>query len=262
MHKLLSIAASIALFITPTPSKANENDEIVNMMVNMVKQSGQLATISQCLDMTEHAFIQGYKKTIAACIPVDGLEGDCIISTVSKNLGISQERFSQCSGKPEVEIVEEDQFDHLSEEEFIAQMEQKKQEGIAQLKEMAALAKQSSQNTEKQINLPIYQSSSIASHQVRGFKVSKGKTTLPMATFTTSDSPEKVAEFYKSALPSFKVERSENVYFVMEDVPDNLFELSLDMENYPLYFVEHVEIYSLNIGGEKMTHIVIVYEPS
>jgi hypothetical protein len=88
----------------------------------------------------------------------------------------------------------------------------------------------------------------------------KGKTTLPVATFTTKDSVEKVAEFYKKSLPDFEINNNMDVYYVMKKIPADLIELSFDTENLPLYFIEHIEIYSLKVSGEETTFIVISYE--
>jgi hypothetical protein len=91
---------------------------------------------------------------------------------------------------------------------------------------------------------------------------SKGKLTLPIATLTSEDSVETVVDFYKKALPNFKIEQSNDLYYIMENPPKDLFKLSMDVENLPLYFVPHIEIYSLKVSGKETTFIVVSYKPS
>jgi hypothetical protein len=84
-----------------------------------------------------------------------------------------------------------------------------------------------------------------------------------MATLTTNDSVEKVVEFYKKSLPDFEIKNNNTgLYYVMKNIPDDLIKLSFDTENLPLYFIEHIEIYSLKVSDKDTTFIVMSYKPS
>jgi hypothetical protein len=248
-------------------TQANEKDAMVEMIVNMMKQSVDLDSLSNCLGVTETNFIDAYTKTIEVCIPKDGLEGNCMEELAPEILGISKTKFDSCTPDDDVsehehehEHEEDIDYSALSEEEMTALREKKQAEGMALMEEMAAIMKKSSEGTESKISLPVYSPSTIASHYNRGMQNNKGKTTLPVATFTTKDSVEKVAEFYKKSLPDFEIDHNKGLYYVMKKIPDDLMKLSFDTENLPLYFIEHIAIYSLKISGEDTTFIVISYE--
>jgi hypothetical protein len=261
MKKLFTIIITTGLFSLSISTQANEKDAMVEMIVNMMKQSVDLNSLSNCLGVTEKNFIDAYTKTIEVCIPKDGLEGNCMEELAPEILGISKTKFDSCTPDDDISEYEEDIDDStLSEEEMTALLEKKRAEGIARMGEMATIMKKSSEGTESKISLPVYSPSTIASHYNRGMQNNKGKTTLPVATFTTKDSVEKVAEFYKKSLPDFEIDHNKGLYYAMKKIPDDLMKLSLDTENLPLYFIEHIEIYSLKISGEGTTFIVISYK--
>lgn len=264
MKSPASILFAIALLNISTTVKAGENDAMVDMMMNMLKQSGQIGSVSNCLGVTESDATKAYKKLFEFCIPKDGLEGDCMESLAAEYFGVSQEQVLSCSDDDD-EIAEQEEeidFANLSDEERVEALNKRQAEGLARLEEIAAFVKKSSEGTEGKITLPIYNPSSLVVHHAKGMQNSKGKTTLPMATFTSKASVDEVADFYKKSLPDFEIDHSQSVYTLMKDMPKDLFKLSLDMENLPLYFIPHIEIYSMKISGEKTTHIVITYQPS
>jgi hypothetical protein len=264
MKNMFYIIAAITLFNVPVHAKADEKDAMVEMIFNMMKQSGQMGTVINCLGVTENNFIKSYKKTIRDCIDQDGLTGDCMENSAPKNLGISQNKFDACTSDDTdiAEQEEESDYSTLSNEERTALLKKEQAESMELMEGMAALIQKSSEGTEDKITLPVYTPSTISSHYKSGMKNSKGKMTLPMATFTTINSVEKVAEFYKKSLPDFEIEQNMGVYYVMKKIPDDLIKLSFDTENLPLYFIPHITIYSLNISEKDTTFIVISYESS
>jgi hypothetical protein len=262
MKKLVTIIVTTALLSFSVTAKADKNDAMVEMVFNMMKQSGQLDTVSNCLGLTESNFIKLYKKTIRDCIPQDGLEGDCMEKLALKNFGVSKNTFDACTGD-DTEVAEQEEavaYSALSEKEKAALLTKQQAVGMARMEEMAALLKKSGEGTEDQISLPVYSPSNMSSHYSSGMQNSKGKTTLPVATFTTKDSVEKVVEFYKSSLPDFKIKNNMGAYYVMKKIPEDLAKLSFDTENLPLYFIPHIETYSLKVSGEDTTFIVISYK--
>jgi len=245
-------------------TKADENDAMVEMIFNMMKQSGHMSTVSNCLGVTETHFIKSYKKTIRACIPQDGLEGDCMEKLALKNFGVSKNRFDACTSDDTEVTEQEEEIDYstLSKEERTALLTKQQAEGMARIEEMTAKLKKSSEGTEDKITLPVYTPSTISSHYNRGMKNSKGKMTLPVATFTTQDSVEKVTKFYKKSLPDFEINHNMGLYYVMKNIPDDLIKLSFDTQNLPLYFIPHIEIYNLKVSEKDTTFIVMSYKPS
>jgi hypothetical protein len=244
-------------------TKADENDAMVEMVVNMMKQSVDIDRLTNCLGVTETKFIDAYTKTIEACIPKDGLEGSCMEELAPEILGISKAKFDSCTPDDEVAKQEEEiDYSTLSKEERTALLAKQQAEGMARIEEMTAMLQKSSEGTEDHISLPIYNPSTIASHYSRGMQNSMGKTTLPVATLTTKDSLEEVIAFYKKSLPDFEIKDNMGVYYVMKNIPDDLIKLSFDTQNLPLYFIEHIEVYSLKISDKDTTFIVISYVPS
>jgi hypothetical protein len=264
MKRLLIVIATSTLLSLSINAKADKNEAMVEMIVSMMKKSGEISGLSRCLGITEDSFLNAYKKTIEVCIPKDGLEGNCMEESASEVFGISKAKFDACTND-DTELSDQEEnidFSTLSEEEKMAFIEKQQAEGLARMEEMADLMKKASEGTENDITLPVYNPSSLTSHYVNGMESNSGKKTLPVATFTTSDSVEKVIEFYEESLPTFKVSKSGEIYYVMKEVPNNLFQLSMDMENLPLYSVPHIETYSLIMSGEETTLIVISYKPN
>ncbi len=264
MNNLAATIILSGLLSFSVTAKTDKNDAMVEMVCNMMKQSGQMSTVSNCLGLTESDFIKSYKKTIRSCIPQDGLEGDCMEKLALKNFGVSKDTFEACT-RDDTEIAEQEEevdYSALSESERAALLATQQAEGVARMQEMADLIKKSSEGTEDTITLPVYTPSTIASHYNQGMKNSMGKMTLPVATFTTEDSVEDVAKFYKKSLPNFNINHNMGLYYVMKKIPDDLIKLSFDTENLPLYFIPHIEIYSLNVADKETTFIVISYEAS
>jgi hypothetical protein len=263
MKKLVTLIVTTALLSLPVITKADENDAMVEMIFNMMKQSGEMSSVSNCLGVTEKNFIKSYKKTIRDCIPQDGLEGDCMEKSAPKNFGVSKNKFDACTSDDSEAAEQEEDLDYstLSDEERVILFKKEQADSIARFEEMAALMKKSSEGTEDKISLPVYSPSTIASHYGRGMKNSQGKVTLPVATLTTKDSVENVIEFYKKSIPDFEIKDNMGVYYVMNKIPEDLAKLSFDTENLPLYFIPHIEIYSLKIAEKDTTFIVISYKP-
>ncbi|PKI12674.1 hypothetical protein [Colwellia sp. 12G3] len=262
MKKLVTIIVTTALLSFSVTAKADKNDAMVEMVVNMMKQTVQLDSLSNCLGVTETNFIKAYTKTVEACIPKDGLEGNCIEELAPEILGISKAKFDSCI--PDDDVAEQEEavdYSALSEKERAALLTKQQAEGMARMEEMAALMKKSSEGTEDKISLPVYSPSTMSSHYSSGMQNSMGKTTLPVATFTTKDSVEKVVGFYKNSLPDFKIKNNMGVYYVMNKIPEDLAKLSFDTENLPLYFIPHIETYSLKVAQQDTTFIVISYKP-
>ena len=264
MKKIITIIAVITLFNLTTMAKADEYDAMVDMVMNMMKQSGNVSRMSTCLDISEDSFLKKYKKTIEECISKDSLEGDCVETTAPKYFGMPLEQLDKCGGddSDDEHADEEDDIDYseLSEEEVNALLIKKQAEGLAALEQMAAMIQASSKGTEHKISLPVYSPSTLRSHFLHGMRNSEGETTLPVATLTTKDSISKVVAFYKKALPKFEVDESQDIFRFMKKVPKDIFKLSLDLEKLPLYFIPHIEIYSMNGSDGDQTHIVISYK--
>jgi len=270
MKKLLTVIASTALLSLSVSTKAadsSETDAMVEMIMTMMKQQpGEIKEGVECLGITEEEFLKGYKKTLEICLPQDMLEGDCTQKEAPKQLGVSQEKFEKCAADDEegTENTQGNDIDYseLSEEEAEALIAKQQAEGLAAMEAMLAISKQASAGTEDKITLPVYTPSTLVSHYTSGMKNSKGKSTLPVATFTTANSIEEVVAFYKKALPKFEIKKDGSYYFLMKNVPSNFDQMSLDMENLPLYFIPHIEIHTLVSTADIAATIVISYKPN
>ncbi|WP_343818025.1 hypothetical protein [Colwellia asteriadis] len=264
MKKLLATITATALLTTILTVKANESDAMVEMIVSMMKKSGEIRDLSTCLGITEEKFINAYTDTIKLCFPKDALQGDCMDEMVPEIFGLPQSKFEACTSDDSEYAQAESDIDlsTLSDDERNALLDQQRTEAMANMEEMAAFMKKASEGTEGKITLPVYSPSSLTSHYINGMESSSGNKTLPVATFTTTDSVDEVIEFYKKSLPNFEIGNSGEIYYMMEKLPGNLSQLSHDLENLPLYFVPHIETYSLKMSGEETTLIVISYEPS
>ena len=86
MKNLVTIIVITGLLSLSMNTQANEKDAMVEMIVNMMKQSVDIDSLSNCLGVTETNFINAYTKTIEACIPKDGLEGSCMEELAPKYL--------------------------------------------------------------------------------------------------------------------------------------------------------------------------------
>ncbi len=264
MKNSVSVILVIALLNISTLVKAGENDAMVDMMLNMFKQSGAIGPLSNCLDIPEPVITKAYKKLVGFCILKDGLEGNCMESLAPEYFGVSNDKFLACTSDDTEVAEQEEEVDYstLSEEERTALLAKQQAEGMALLESMTALVKKNSKGTEGEISLPIYSPSTIITNYTSGMENSKGEMTLPMASFTTKDSVEKVTEFYKKSLPDFEIKYNMNTYYVMKKIPEDLTKLSFDTENLPLYFIPHIAFYSSSASGQKETTIVISYKPN
>lgn len=262
MKKMIALISTLALCSLPTIVKADKNDAMIEMVMKMVKQSGQAGILSSCLNITEQKVLEAYKETVVACIPKDGLEGECMENLAPTYFGVSKEKLMACDpDDEEVENEEDIDFSTLSEAEVTELLQKRQAEALASVKEMTDLLERNSEGTLHKISLPVYEPSALRAHYVNGMQNSKGKTTLPAATLSTDDNIKKVIQFYKDSLPSYKIDHSNDVYTIMQEIPDDLFKLSMDTENLPLYFTPNIQVYSLNFSGHEITQIVITYNP-
>lgn len=247
--------------------KADQVDMMVDMSINQMKKSGEIGDISHCLSVSEAKFISAFKKTMRYCVDKYGLVGakeealnNCFESQNKSDLGVSDSVFNQCSEKysdNESESDENQDYSELSDEEL---MNKQAAESMELLNDLTNAVQTMSQGTENLVTLPVYSPSKIVAHYTDGMTYGADKRTLPIATFISMDSLEKVINFYKNSLPDFELHQEEGDMFTfMQEIPDNFRELSMDMENMPLYSIPHIAIYKIKLDGIEKTNIAITY---
>lgn len=277
MKKLPFCLLLIASLNFSFKSHADQLDMMIDMSIKQMKLDSNFSEMTQCLNVSESLFISAMTKTMRYCFEKHG-KGDsseqamdqCFQSKSLKNLNISsvvykkcQQQFSDDESSQNTETNEQnsDPFEGMTEQQVRQKIAEQQAQGMQQLEQMADMIKGMSQGTEGLISLPIYQPSEIASHYTSGMDKQNGNKTLPVATFTTGSSVTQVVDFYKKALSDFEMDHAVgDVYTLMKKIPNNLMELSFDLENLPLYSIPHIEIYSLKMNGKQQTTIVIVYK--
>jgi hypothetical protein len=122
MKKIISVIVITTLLNLSLTVKASETEVIVETQINMLKQSGQVNSLSSCLGITEKELIEAYKKTVTTCIPKDGLEGQCMETLAPKFFSVSKDKFMACTRDDDETIEQEKYIDYsqLSEIEIVA----------------------------------------------------------------------------------------------------------------------------------------------
>lgn len=251
------------------PVAADQVDMMIDMSVTQMKSAGELSDISKCLGVTEAKFLDTFKYTMRFCADKHGFEEEseqalntCFSEQSKQGLGVSESVFKQCEERFAEEEVTDDEIDYseLSEEQFEQRMKRQQQQSKQALDSMMAMSKAASRGTEDQVTLPIYTKSEIISHYTKGMTNSLGKNTLPIATFISRDSVDKVVKFYQKELPDFELDVfQESMYTFIKEIPANFNEMMMDT-NMPLYSIPHVEIYGITVDGSKQTNIAITYK--
>ncbi len=247
----------LSLLLTPVLSlpamvQANPDiDPMINMSVEMMKQSGELARGANCLGISESRLETSTRSAMKDCFSRFNMEQEdqlnaCMESQSIRNLGISKADFDRCGDSDEVasdDAIDQqitalmDQFGEDGPTEAqLQQMEalhqQQMAQGMAQMEQFLQASQKASQGTLDQITLPVYKNSQVMMHLTQGMNAFAGNSTLPAATFASQDSIDTIVAFYKKKLPGFgykKLAGGEHIF--MESMPKN-FDLLTHLEAY------------------------------
>ncbi len=121
---------------------------------------------------------------------------------------------------------------------------------VKEMQQQMNMMQQVSQNTVSQITLPIYQNSQVMMHITQGMSLEDGSgTTLPAATFTSSDAAQAVIDYYQKKLKGFKgKDLGDGMYIFMETMPEGFNVLS-HMKEYTT--TPHVLVRAIVSESEK-----------
>jgi len=259
-----------ALFFISTQTIADQWEPMINLAVEHLKRSGQLSEIASCVGTSEAQFIAKYRTVVKSCFKQHGtaLEGDagedamdaCLESQMLRQFNISQNTLSDCQEQfaDEVLVETEPDYSALSEAELNELISQEIEQGHQALDMMLEASKEASEGTEHLITLPVYQDSQIMAHYAMGMRREDGSLTLPVATFSSSDSVEKIIAFYQQQLPNFEMKNFQGgLAIFMEKIPDEFNPLA-DMQIYQS--IPHITIYALGGDSSDSTTIEIAYQ--
>ncbi|VUD58492.1 hypothetical protein TDB9533_02436 [Thalassocella blandensis] len=94
------------------------------------------------------------------------------------------------------------------------------QENMDKMGRQMQMLSKASEGTLDSITLPMYNNSNVLMHVPQGMKMGEGVKALPAATFSSSDSVDKIAAYYQKTLPNYKVKKMDDgQVIIMETMP-------------------------------------------
>lgn len=202
MIKPLFTAFSLALATTSAIASDLERnkaavDMLISMYVSSLKSDKKIAAclgvstskiesvvtdaINECFEQYKNEPYKVFTQKLEDCTTRMG-------DGMNKRLGVSEDKFDACTPDEEEEDWEGEDNTTDAEEEA----------------EMRKLISAASEKTLHLITLPIYPGSKVMMHTLDGMEMG-GVSTLPAATFSSSDSVKTIVAYYKKQLPNYKL---------------------------------------------------------
>ena len=221
------------------------NEAMYTMVKNMMLSDAamkELDVASACLGVPAQKLQSSMTKALDHCYNEnkDVASGfseklmECFEPAMIKFSGVSQAKLDACDPEKASLADEEDDYKDLTPEELMAEQRLRQQE----MQDTMAMVSQASEKTLHLITLPIYPNSKVAVHALEGAELG-GVKTLPAATFSSSDSAQKIFEYYKKQLPKYKTKSINGRYILMENMPDTF---DLDRDYLTISKIPHVLI--------------------
>lgn len=135
------------------------------------------------------------------------------------------------------------------------------QEGMDEMDQQIQMMAKASEGTLDSITLPVYSNSKVMMHVPVGMNLN-GVKALPAATFSSSDSVDKILAYYQKKLPNFKMKKmSDGQVFLMETLPQN-FDVLKHMKEYvttPHITISPVKDQGMGVPSGTKSTIEIAY---
>ncbi|MDX1692862.1 MAG: hypothetical protein R3208_03795 [Ketobacteraceae bacterium] len=237
----ISLLISVVMGCSFTAQANPDIDPMINMSIDMMKQSGELARGASCLGVSEAKLESSTRKAMRDCFSRFNMEQEdqlnaCMEKSSIRSLGISKADFDRCGDSDDMaseDALEQkimalmDQFgeDGPTEaqmQQLEALQQQQMARGMEQMEQFLQASQKAGEGTLDQITLPVYKNAQVMMHLTQGMNAFAGNNTLPAATFASQDSISAIVAFYKEKLPGFGYKQlpgGEHIF--MESMPKN-----------------------------------------
>jgi len=261
--KIVARALVVLLLSGPAIAIADQTDAMIEMAIGQMQRDGDLDEITSCLGVSEAQFLDAFRNTMRYCMDKYGFDVSsqeamtaCFESRTKQQLDVSDSVMDRCEERFAEDEEDEAPMDYsrMSDDEIEAQIALEQRQAMEMMESILAMSKEASKGTEGSISLPIYSPSEIVLHHLNGMTDEQGEATLPVATFSSSDSVAEIAVFYRARLTDFEEKDYDGEMIIFMETLPRTFDPLADIDVYMR--TPHVAIYEI-ASGSKGTNTTI-----